>query len=99
MFYAVRHRGGIRKVLEGLAIIAVARQERSRALRLGGAAAALWGTYHDDWRRRRVSFELERALARARAEEGPPAAAAWLEGWNRPLDETIAYALGDPSTL
>jgi predicted ATPase len=100
MFHTVHHRGGIRKVLEGLALTAAARHERGRALRLAGAAAALWHKYRDDGGRQKDSGqELDRALAQIRAEDGTPAAAAWLEGWNRPIDETIAYALsGDAST-
>ena len=45
MFQRIRHRGGIRRVLEGLALTAAARQEHGRALRLAGAAAAMWHEY------------------------------------------------------
>ena len=99
MFDSVRHRGGIRKILEGLALTAAARQEGRRALRLAGAAAAMWHEYRDDGGRHKAYPELDRALVRIRTEEGGPAAAAWLEGWNRPIDDTIAFALAvDAST-
>jgi predicted ATPase len=99
MFDSVRHRGGIRQILEGLAMTAAARQEGGRALRLAGAAAAMWREYRDDGRRHQHTRpELDRALVRIRTEEGEPAAAAWLEGWNHSID-TIAFALAlDAST-
>jgi hypothetical protein len=100
MFQRIRHRGGIRKMLEGLALTAAARQEHGRALRLAGAAASMWHEYRDDGGRQKDTRpELDHALMRARTEDGPRAAAAWLDGWNRPIDETIAYALaGDATT-
>jgi tetratricopeptide (TPR) repeat protein len=95
-FHAVGHRRGIRKVLEGLALTAAAQNDGTRALRLAGAAAALWRAYPDD------SIDedgvLDRSLAKLRAEDGPAAASAWLAGWNLPLDDAIAYALTSEPT-
>jgi Tetratricopeptide repeat len=99
VFHQIGHRGGIRKVLEGLAVTAAAEKERQRSLRLAGAAAALWQAYRDDSLQAKDDA-LDRALAQLRAEDGPSAAAAWLEGWNLPLDDAVAYALGKaPSPL
>ena len=60
----------------------------------------MWHEYRDDGGRQKdTRLELDRALVRVRAEDGPGAAVAWLEGWNRSSDDTIAYALaGDAST-
>jgi predicted ATPase/serine/threonine protein kinase len=90
-FHALGHRRGIRKVLEGLTLTAAVQNDTRRALRLAGAAAALWRAYPDD----AIDDDrrLDRALAKLRAEDGPAAAAAWLEGWNLRLDDAIADAL------
>jgi hypothetical protein len=60
----------------------------------------LWREYRDDsGRQKDPRREVEHALVRIRGEEGTRAAAAWLEGFNGSINETIAYALaGDETT-
>jgi predicted ATPase len=80
--------------LERLAGLACAERRWTRALRLGGAAAALRESFAsplpDPWR-----AEVEAWLDEARTALADPdaAASAWEDGGAMPLDRAVAYAL------
>lgn len=87
------YRYGIAYALEGLADVASFEGRPERALRLGGAAAALrdatGASMVAEFRTRH-----DRRLAAARAALGDAAAAAFAAGWALPLDAAIAEAKG-----
>jgi tetratricopeptide (TPR) repeat protein len=94
MFQSLGHQRGIARVLECLAADAAAQSNAVQALRLAGAAAAL---------RQRLGAplppaersKLEKALEFARRTIGSAAGlAAWMEGWEIPVDRAIREALG-----
>jgi predicted ATPase len=84
--------------LEGLAAVVCAQGQPERGARLLGAAAALRagiGTPLPPSER----AAQERTVATARAALGEDAfAAAWAKGQTMPLEQAIAYALGEAST-
>jgi predicted ATPase/predicted negative regulator of RcsB-dependent stress response len=85
---------GSAQVLESFALTAADQDEARPALVLAGAAAAL---RHSAGVPPAAADQekLESGLARARQKlEGSAAAAAWMEGWAKPLDEAIESALG-----
>jgi hypothetical protein len=93
MFQELGHKRGIARVLECLAVGAVAQSNAERSLHLAGAAAAL---------RQRLGspltpFEqprLEKALEFARRMLGDAAGlAAWMEGWAMPVEQAVHEAL------
>ena len=81
--------------IESFAALAAAKGRADRALRLGGAAAAMRDAIGAPW----IPFEqafLERWFAVARQALTPEvAAAAWAEGQAMTPDEAITYALQD----
>jgi predicted ATPase len=94
MFQSLGHQRGIARVLESLAAGAAAQSKPVQSLRLAGAAAAL---------RQRLGApltpaersSLEKALEFARRTLGnTEGLAAWMEGWEIPVDRAIREALG-----
>jgi predicted ATPase len=99
VFRGVGHSRGVARVLECTAISAAARNEPIHALRIAGAAAAL---------RKKIGVPLtsveERALQSAlefsrRSLDSASSLAAWLAGWEIPLDRAIEEAFGERPTL
>ena len=93
MFQELGYKRGIARALECLATSAAAQSNPERSLRLAGAAAAL---------RQRLGSpltpseqaRLERALEFARRTIGSAASlAAWMKGWEMPLDQATQEAL------
>jgi predicted ATPase/DNA-binding CsgD family transcriptional regulator/transcriptional regulator with XRE-family HTH domain len=79
--------------LEGLAQLAAAVRQPARALRLAGAAANLRRKYSTPPTQTEVR-QLQRWLARARADlTGPDAAAAWTSGEQLTPDQAVEEAL------
>ncbi len=94
LFRDLGHQRGIARVLESLAADAAAQSNPELSLRLAGAAAAL---------RQRLGAplppaekpRLEKALDFARRTLGTAAGlTAWMEGWETPVAEVVAEALG-----
>jgi DNA-binding CsgD family transcriptional regulator len=86
-------RWGIARALDGFATLAAAQSQHERALRLGGAAAALRTSLGAPLPTREQG-PLERRLAPARLALGEQAAATtWEEGQQLPLEQVIASAL------
>jgi predicted ATPase/class 3 adenylate cyclase/Tfp pilus assembly protein PilF len=83
------------EALEGVAALAAVQTEPARAVRLGGAAAALRERIHaplDPIGQAR----LDSSLAPARQAQGADGgAAAWAEGRAMTLEQAVAYALSD----
>jgi len=102
IFQQLEHKRGIARLLECFACSAVAQQQPERSLRLAGAAAAL---------RKNIGApltcaeqaKLDTILDPARqALVDTTGATAWREGWNMPLEKTIADVLmpeGRPTLL
>jgi predicted ATPase len=93
VFEQLGHKRGIARLLECFACSAAAQCRPERSLRLAGAAAALRHglgaplTPADQ-------HSLEKKIEPARQALGQgPGTAAWLEGWELPLDQAIAAAL------
>jgi hypothetical protein len=89
------HPPGVARALQGCAGLAAVGEspgDAERALRLTGAACALWEAAgaSPPWD---VVQALEPKLARARTLVGERAAAVWAEGQTMSLDETIAFAV------
>jgi predicted ATPase/class 3 adenylate cyclase/DNA-binding CsgD family transcriptional regulator len=87
------HRWGIAESLEGLVGLAVAERQLERALRLGGAAAALCeaiGVHRDPVREGELAGWVESAR---RGLPEATAAAAWEAGRAMRLDQAVAGAL------
>jgi len=92
-FQELGHRRGIARVLESLAASAAAQSQPEYALKIAGAAAAV---------RQRLGapltpaeqVKLDKTLQAARQGLGTAVSmAAWLEGWQAPLEHTIEQAL------
>jgi predicted ATPase len=94
IFQELEHRRGIARLLECFAGAAAAERHPERALRLAGAAAAIRRTLGAPLPRSERS-KVETSLEPARQElSGAVSAAAWIEGWEMPIDRAIASALG-----
>jgi Tetratricopeptide repeat len=89
------HKMAVPGVLVELAGLAADQDEPERALRLAGAALALREAIGAP-PAPAAQAELERRLARARHTLGEAkSAAAWAAGEAMPLEEVVAFALGD----
>jgi predicted ATPase/DNA-binding XRE family transcriptional regulator len=89
----IGHWSGVAGTLEGMAVLAMAGGDAIRALRLGGAAAAIrrqiGSPQGKGWRDTVTSFAFEPARAAA----GAGAADAWADGQRLTLREALEYAL------
>ncbi|HUG55592.1 MAG TPA: LuxR C-terminal-related transcriptional regulator [Candidatus Limnocylindrales bacterium] len=94
IFQAIGSEIPIARALEGLAIVATARGQHGRAIRLAGAADAARERGGDTLPRRRADVE---ALDEVTARLGSRAANLYSEGRAMPLDRAIAYGLGHAS--
>jgi predicted ATPase len=93
IFQDLGHKRGIARLLEAFAGAAIAQSRPERALRLAGAAASLRKTLGTPIPAAEQE-KLERSLDPARrALSGESGAAAWMEGWEMPLEEAIREAL------
>ncbi len=99
VFSALRHNGGLAKVFEGFACLAVARDQFVRSLTLAAAAESL---------RSRTAVpssyfekdDLNRRLQTARAHcEAAAALAAHDSGWRLSAIDALAFAVGSPQSL
>jgi predicted ATPase len=97
LFQELGHKRGIARLLEAFAGAAVAQSRPERALRLAGTAAAL---------RKAIGVpiaseeqdKLEDCLAPARrALPDREGAAAWMEGWEMPVERAIREAVSPPA--
>ena len=97
IFQELGHKRGIARLLEAFAGSAVAQSQPERALRLAGTAAAL---------RKNIGVpiaseeqdKLEDCLAPARrALPDRAGAAAWMEGWEMPVERAIREAVAGPA--
>lgn len=94
-FRQVGHRRGIARVLECSAISSAARNRPIHSLKMAGAAAALRkkiGTPLTGAEQTALQSALEFAR---RSTDSKSALAAWLAGWEIPLDSAIEEAFGD----
>lgn len=100
VFRGVRDWFGIIWALGGLALVAAARHEDGRALRLAAAADRLSREYSlGQWRYREAHFAAAFEKARARLGSKARADSAWNEGLTMNTEETLDYALsGGPSS-
>jgi tetratricopeptide (TPR) repeat protein len=93
MYCAMDHKADVPRVLDALAISAVADDRADRALTLAGSAAAMrkaYGLYLKQTMESRLEESLE--LAR-RMLGGQQATASWMAGWSMQPEQAIAYAL------
>jgi predicted ATPase len=96
-FQELGHKRGIARLLEAFAGSAVAQGQPERALRLAGAAAFLRKALGvkipaDEQESLQKSLEPARRTLSDRA-----SAAAWLEGWQTPVEKAVLEALEAPS--
>jgi predicted ATPase/class 3 adenylate cyclase len=90
------HKVGMVSVIEGFASLAALQDQPTRALRLAAAADA-WREAAAAPRLAADTAELERHLARARAQlDGAAATDAWSHGQALGLDDVYQYILSDP---
>jgi predicted ATPase len=93
IFHELDYKRGVAQVLESFACTAAAQGEARRALALAGSASALrhnLGTPLGSLEKAKLEASLESARKRLAGSEG---AAAWMEGWTTPLEETVETAL------
>jgi len=89
----IGHWSGVAGTLEGMAVLAMAGGEAFRALRLGGAAAAIRRQIGSPAGRGWQNVVTRAAFEPARAAAGPGAAAAWSDGEGLSVRAAIEYAL------
>ena len=93
IFRELGHRRGIARLLECFASAAAETEDAKRAMRLAGAAAAIRHSLGAPLLRAEQRT-LEKSLDPARARlSADVRTAAWMEGWEMPLDSAIAAAL------
>jgi predicted ATPase/predicted negative regulator of RcsB-dependent stress response len=94
IFQDLDYKRGVAQILESFACAAAAEGAAKRALDLAGSAAALRHTLGTPLAPAdQAKLELRLDSAR-RSLPGPEGASAWMEGWTRPLDETVEAVLG-----
>jgi predicted ATPase len=97
LFQELGHQRGIARLLEYFACSAAAQLESERSLRLAGAAAALRKTIGSPLTSAEGA-KLEASLHSARqALTHTVGEAAWLAGWERPVEKAIEEVLGPDS--
>jgi len=97
IFQELGHKRGIARLVESFSGSAAAQSKPERALRLAGAAAALrqtLGAPIPAAEREKLEKSLEPAR---RALTDTAGAAAWMEGWEMPVEEAIREALESDS--
>lgn len=93
IFLELAHKRGIANALEGLACLAVRREQAGRALRLAAAAVSLRRTIGAA-AGQAEQVRLEQILEQARQQLGPEAAEQdWNQGLRMRLEDAIAYAM------
>ncbi len=93
IFQDLDYKRGVAQVLDSFACAAAAQGEPKEALALAGSAAALrhaLGTPLAPADQAKLELRLDTAR---RSLPGPEGASAWMEGWTRPLDETVEAVL------
>ena len=92
-FQELDYKRGVAQLLECFACVAADQGQTRRALELAGAAAALrhsLGTPLRPSEQAKLEASLEAARQKLSDSEG---AAAWMDGWARPLEEAVEIAL------
>jgi predicted ATPase len=94
IFQELDYKRGVAQILESFAFVASAEGAAQRALSLAGSAAALrhaLGTPLAPADQAKLELRLDTARRSLPGSEGT---SAWMEGWTKPLDDTVEAVLG-----
>ena len=93
IFQELDYKRGVAQILESFVFVALAEGAAERALSLAGSAAALrhaLGTPLAPADQAKLELRLDTARRSLPGSEGT---SAWMEGWTKPLDETVEAVL------